>query len=287
MTWMWITKPEELERVKPLEAEGARVRAEIAEIASSSSDSACRLCEAETALTEEHAPSRKAGNTGRMIRGMIDYAASAAGGSVVWRGQMIQGGAKYDSLCAACNNTTGSWYNGAYIGLVRATGKLARPKMAGKVCDVAVLNPQRVAKQALVSIVATSQPGLTTRYPHIRALLCGREVRGPITPLRLWLYLKANPGGVATGLATGIDIDRGRGHLLAGFSFWPLGWIMTIGEIAELKGTVEVSAWTELAYMDRGPIDVKIPCQWAISPYPGDFQGPDELGPDAWKILPL
>lgn len=205
MPWMWITKPEEMERVKPLEAEGARVRAEIAEIVSLSSDTACHLCGAATALTEEHAPSRKAGNTGRMIRGMIDHAATAAGGSVVWRGQVVQGGAKYDSLCAACNNTTGSWYNGAYVGLVRAAGKLANPQTAGTSCDVAVLNPQRVAKQALVSIVATSQPGLTTRYPHIRTLLCEKEARRAIAPLRLWLYLRANQGGVATGLATGLD----------------------------------------------------------------------------------
>jgi len=287
MTWMWITNPEELERVKTLEAEGARVRAEIAEIVSLGSDTACRLCGVETALTEEHAPSRKAGNRGGLIRGMIDHAASAAGGSVVWRGQMIQGGAKYDSLCAACNNTTGSWYNGAYVRLVRAAVKLAAPRTAGAAYDVAVLNPQRVAKQALVSIVATSQPGLTTRYPHIRTLLCEKEARGSIAPLRLWLYLKATPGGVATGLATGLDIDRGLGNLLAGFSFWPLGWIMTIGDVAEVKGTVEVSAWSELAYMDRGPIEVKIPCQWAISPYPGDFRSPNEVGPDAWKILPL
>jgi hypothetical protein len=234
---MWITNPEELERVKPLEAEGARVRAEIAEIVLLSSDTACRLCGTETALTEEHAPSRKAGNIGRLIRGMIDHAASAAGGSVVWRGQVIQGGAKYDSLCAACNNTTGSWYNGAYVGLVRAAGKLAKPKTAGTSCAVAVLNPQRVVKQALVSIVATSQPGLTTRYSHVRALLCGKETQGPIAPLRLWLYLRANPGGVATGLATGLDIDRRQGHLLAGFSFWPQGWIMTIGDVPEVKGT--------------------------------------------------
>lgn len=55
-------------------------------------------------------------------------------------------------------------------------------------------------------------------------------------------------------MASGLDIDRGRGNLLAGFSFWPLGWIMTIGDVAEVKGTV-------LAYMDRGPIELKIPCQ--------------------------
>lgn len=286
MPWMWITRPEELGRVEGLEAEGERLRREIAAIEALSNAAACRLCGAETTLTEEHAPSKRAGNAGRMIRGMIDYAASAAGGSVVWKGDIIQG-AKYDSLCGPCNNNTGSWYNGAYVRLVRTCDNVAMGKAAETVCKVEVLNPPRVAKQALVSIIATSQAGLTTRYVHLRQLLLDREARGAIAPLRLWLYLKANPGGVATGLATAFDLERRRGNLLAGFSFWPLGWIMTIGDDVEAKGTLDVSAWTELAYMDRGPIVANIPCQWAISPYPGDFRGPDEFPHDAWRIRPL
>jgi len=285
MPWMWVTRPEELLRAKALEAEGVRLREEIAEIESLSSEAACRLCGIQAALTEEHAPSRKAGNVGRMVRGVIDHVATAAGGSVVWKGDIIQG-AKYDSLCAPCNNNTGSWYNRAYIGLVRVAGKMATPKAARTSRDVSVLNPQRVAKQALVSLVATSQPGLTARYPHLRALLCEREATGRLDPIRLWLYLKAERSATTTGLAAALDIERRRGHLVAGFSFWPLGWIMTLGD-AEVNGTLDVSGWTEFAHVERGPVAVQIPCQWAISPYPGDFRGPDEMARDAWKIQPL
>lgn len=217
-----------------------------------------------------------------MVRGVIDYAASAAGGSVVWRGETIQG-AKYDSLCGPCNNNTGSWYNGAYVRMVRACAKVARPKAAGTSCDVAILNPQRVAKQALVSLIATSQPGLTARYPGLRALLLDRESQASLVPSRLWLYLKANQGGVSTGLATALDIDRGEGHLVAGFSFWPLGWILTL-DGTEATGALDVSAWTTQGYMDRGPAIAKIPCQWAISPYPGAFRGPEDMPDDAWRI---
>ena len=160
---------------------------------------------------------------------------------------------------------------------------IATAKAAGTACEVSVLNPQRVAKQALVSIVATSQPGLTAKYPHLRAFLQRKEARAPLAPCRLWLYLKANQGGVSTGLATALDIDRGQGHLVAAFSFWPLGWIMTL-DGADVPGTLDVSAWTELDYMDRGPVVASIPCQWAISPYPGDFRSPDDFPDDAWKI---
>jgi hypothetical protein len=281
---MWITKTEDLQRAKPLEAEAERLRREIDDMEALTTTAACRLCGAESTLTAEHAPSKKAGNVGRMVRGMIDHAASAAGGSVMWTADIVQG-AKEHSLCAPCNNNTGSWYNGAYVRLVRTARKLAKAKAAGTTCAVDVLNPQRVAKQALVSIIATSQPGLTARYPHLRTLLCDREATGPIDPIRVWLYLKADPSATTTGLTAGLDIDRGRGHLVAGFSFWPLGWVMTIGDV-DVKGTINVSGWTEMAYMDRGPVRVQIPCQWAISPYPGDFRGPDEFPRESWRIQP-
>jgi hypothetical protein len=282
MAQVWVIKPGEEERLPGLEAEAERLQGELAYLQSLSTESACRLCGNETELTEEHAPSKKAGNTGPMIRGVIDYPASLAGGSVLWKTERIQG-AKYDSLCARCNNNTGSWYNSAYVQLVRAAKTVATPQNAGKVCPIPIVHPQRVAKQALTSIVATSQPGLTARYPALRALLLDKEDRRPITPLQLWLYLRVNPGGVATGLATGIDLERRQGHLLAGFSFWPLGWIITISSV-DVRGALDVSAWTELGYRERGPVTANLPCQWAISPYPADFRGPEEFPDAAWQI---
>jgi hypothetical protein len=281
MAKVWVIKPGEEELLPGLEGEAERLQRELAHIESLSTESACRLCGHETELTEEHAPSKKAENTGRMTRGIIDDAASRTSGKVVWQEELIQG-AKYDSLCARCNNNTGSWYNSAYVKFVRACQKVAAPKNAATVCEVQIANPQHMAKQALTSIVATSQPGLTTRYPDLRALLLDKEDRRRITPIQLWLYLKVNPGGVTTGLAIGFDLDRRQVHLFAGFSFWPLGWIITIGGV-EVRGALDVSAWTERDYRERGPVTATIPCQWAISPCPEDFRGPDEFRNEAWS----
>jgi hypothetical protein len=109
---MWVTRPEELQRAQALEAEAERIGSDITAMASLSSSKACRLCGSEVTLTQEHAPSRRAGNVGRMVRSMIDHGASASAGTVVWKDDIVQG-AKYDSLCVHCNNHSGSWYNGA------------------------------------------------------------------------------------------------------------------------------------------------------------------------------
>ncbi len=286
MTQFWVVKPGEEGKLPGLETEAARLQLELAEIESLSDDTACRLCGAQGALTEEHTPSRKAGNIGRMIRGVIDYTASVARGSVLWRSQRVQG-SKRATLCAPCNNRTGSWYNPAYVRFVNDCHAAARSENAGRICEIrTTAYRQRVAKQALTSIVATCQPGLTSRQSDLRALLLGREDPRSIAPLRLWLYLRANPGGVSTGITIAMDMEGRRGHLVAGFSFWPLGWILTIGE-GPVHGATNVSDWTRCGYHDKAPATVEVPCQWAISVYPGDFRGPDEFPNELWTARSL
>ncbi len=73
-----------------------------------------------------------------------------------------------------------------------------------------------------------------------------------------------------------MDIERAMGHLVAGFSFWSFGWIMTIDEVT-VDGATNVSHWTRLGYHDKASATVEIPCQWAISVYPADFRGPEEF----------
>jgi len=276
MANLWVTKPGEEVRLPEVEAEAERLQGELRNIQSLSDESACRLCGVHASLTREHAPSKKAGNLGKMIRQVIDYASSVASGIVKWNAEVIQG-ATFEALCGLCNNRTGSWYNPAYIKFARYCREFAQPENVGKLCRLELsLHRQRIAKQALLSLVATSQPGLTARYPDLRTLLLGKEDRQPIAPIRLWLYLRANPGAVFTGITIAFELERRKGNLAVGFSFWPLGWIMTIGEVT-VDGAANVSTWTELDYHDKRAVVVEVPCQWALSPYPGDFSGPDEF----------
>jgi hypothetical protein len=64
MAKIWVTMPGEEELLPGLEGEAERLQRELTHIESLSTESACRLCGQETELTEEHAPSKKAGNTG-------------------------------------------------------------------------------------------------------------------------------------------------------------------------------------------------------------------------------
>ena len=284
MAHFWVTKPGEEGKLAGLEAEAARVQAELAKIQALSDEQACRICGARVELTDEHAPSKKAGNVGPMVRGVINSSQSIATGVLSWEGQMIQG-AKYKTLCAPCNNATGSWYNPAYVQFARVSRSAAVPANAGRTSQLKIAHRQRVAKQALASLVATSQPGLTDRYPDLRTLLLSNHDRRAIAPLKLWLHLRANPGGVSTGITVAIDLERRTGRLVAGFSFWPLGWILTLGDTT-VDGVLDVSSWTELDYNEKGPVAVDVPCQWGLSVYPAVFRGPEEYGDEPWSLRP-
>jgi hypothetical protein len=89
-----------------------------------------------------------------------------------------------------------------------------------------------------------------------------------------------------TGLTVALDLERQTGGLVAGFSFWPLGWLMTIGA-GTVPGAADVSRWTEIEYDNKSAVTRMLPCQWALSPYPGDFRGPEELSAvERWTTRP-
>jgi hypothetical protein len=278
MVDMWVARPGERERLAELlRPEAERVQAELKAMEQNADEASCRICGSREELTEEHTPSKKAGNLQRLLRGMIDYEKSVTGDEVAWTVQLIQGGASATTLCASCNNDTGRRYNPAYIRLVDGCRPLALPANAGKSCQINVeLHPQRAAKQALTTLLATSQPGVTTRYPHLREMLMRGDTVRPLAPLRLWLYLRANEGARISGIVTLVREKDCKGYLLAEFSFRPLGWVLTFDDL-EVDGAVNVSSWFEYGYHDKVQMALVVPCQWAVMAYPLDFRAPERI----------
>lgn len=266
------------------EVEFRRLTAELDQIERLGDGAGCRLCGARGGLTAEHAPSRKAGNVGSMLRGTIDEHATIASGEIKFKSELVQA-ATFQSLCQDCNNLSGTWYNPAYVKFTRAARAVARPEFADELVSIpGAFHRQRIAKQALVSIVAMSQAGLTNRYPDLRTSLVSRDDRRPlVAPMRLWLFVKVNthPLAMYTGIMQAIEIARHRGYLVAGFSFWPLGWILTLGDVEVVPGASDVSPWVELGYNDKVTSEISCPAQFAHE-YPGDFRRPEEY-PGGWR----
>ena len=277
MSHVFVIKPGEQHRLPEVAEEAKRLQAEVLAIEALGDESKCRVCTSRPATTREHAPSKKAGNKGRMLHGRVNYERSVTSGWMSWEVRATQGNV-FESLCGTCNNNTGSWYNPAYVKFSGHCEQFAKPENVGQPCTIQIeVHPQRVLKQALTSLLAVSQPGLTTKFPHLRDLVVGKEVKATLAPVRLWLYLRANQGGRSSGLGFWMNYDRKKGQLIAEFSFGPLGWLLTLDDLP-VDGAVDVSAWSEAGYHDKTVVNLAVPCQWAIGPYPADFRPPSAFG---------
>lgn len=273
MSHVFVVKPGEQHRLPEVAEEAKRLQAEVFTIEALGDESKCRVCASQPATTREHAPSKKAGNKGRMLHGRVNYEQSVVSGRMAWEVRPTQGNV-FESLCDSCNNNTGSWYNPAYVKFSGHCEQFGKSEHTGRPCKVQVeVHPQRVLKQGLTSLLAVSQPGLTTKFPHLRDLVVGKEVKAALAPMRLWLYLRANRGGRSSGFGFWMSYDRKKGQLIAEFSFWPLGWLLTFDDLP-VDGAVDVSAWSETDYHDKTVVDLTVPCQWAVGPYPADFRPP-------------
>jgi len=259
-----------------LRAEGERLGAELQALEALGDPTTCRVC-AGTGLTREHAPSQASGNIGRMYGAHIDPVATCAFGRAIWTRDEITGGSSVETLCGPCNNGTGRRYNAAYMAFEKVCRPQAGPETAGTLCSVTVAQRPLVAKQVLTWILATSQPGLAAKYPHLSDLVKSTKTRGPIAPLRLWCHLVANRPGVTwySGIVPKLVVQRRQGYLVTSFTSSPLGWLLTFDN-ALVEGAVDVSDWLTLDKRAK-PATIELPCQWRLTPYPEDFRSREQM----------
>ena len=113
------------------------------------------------------------------------------------------------------------------------------PERAGTAPAVVLdLHPQRAAKQAF-AVLATSKAGVTARHPRLRALIVAKEARG-------------------TGVAASMELERGIGRVLAEFSFWPLGSVLTFLD-------APVRTWFKIGCREQRKFTCVVPCQTTLS----------------------
>ncbi len=276
MSHVFIVKPGEEDRLPQVDAVARRMKEEVLGIEQLGDEALCRVCAQRPADTDEHAPSKSAGNRGHVLHGRVNYEQSAASGRLTWEFEQEQR-IVFRTLCGSCNNNSGSWYNPDYVTFTKHCESLAITQNAGHLCDVRLrVRPQRVLKQALTSLLAVSQPGLTVKYPHLRNLITRKDATAVLSPCHLWLYVRVNRGARSSGLGFRLEFSSQTGQLLAEFSFWPLGWLLTLDD-SPVPGAADVSEWSAVGSGEKRELTLAVPCQWAVSPYPADFRSSEQI----------
>lgn len=148
----------------------------------------CCICGEEKELTYEHIPPKAAFNHfGLKLYDFYDYIINNN-----TKYQHLQKGAGRYSLCAKCNNDTGTWYGTAYAEFANQGMRYYRQKAKGIISVPYTIYPLRVLKQ-VVSMFASAKGAIwCENNPTIRSFLLDPNYRKlpPNVDVRMYMVDK-------------------------------------------------------------------------------------------------
>lgn len=240
----------------------------------------CRICGEFKYLTYEHIPPRGAGNDRR-----ITYE-SFQNVILEQKPSTSQNGMKQHSLCAGCNNSTGSWYGPAFIEWTRE-GKELLDKL--KVPDMFYLpfhlKPLNVVKQTIVMALALLEDDRIEYYDELRRFILNKSQKYLPDELRVYVYLTRSPTPRFANVE-GVIFQRDTGaieYVNAEIALPPFGYCITSTHrkgqktLAEHKGLCDISWFSEFDYNAWTTIYLNLPLKAVSTPFPLDYRTEEEV----------
>ena len=242
----------------------------------------CCICATVGKLTFEHLPPRAAFNDRRVFEAKIDELLGGKWipGEAITEGKYVQRGVGRYSLCAKCNNDTGSWYGTAYVDfarqamilLDRSNGKLSLAYPYG-------IFPLKVLKQIIVMFFSACGPGLQKAHPDLVRFVLDRERRILPKDVHIWVYLRdpVESTSIRQAGVTGLMSLDGDSHLFAEIAFPPFGLIMSFKEEPVRIGLANIDHFGLEKFNTWDVFYLKLPVLPVVSFFPGDFRTADEM----------
>jgi hypothetical protein len=248
----------------------------------------CRVCRRNAArLTFEHVPPRAAFNSERTRRfGIEDWLRRGEGGQLEG-GRVEQRGAGDFTLCADCNNRTGSWYGNELGRAARSAAGILRQLPLEQLdsqleftwADVGFQqsqtgpHPLRLIKQIVTMLLATSPPELSLAHPQLGEFVLDRDRTGLPERFQFYLALFVGPLARSTGIVSRLDVERARADILVEVAFPPYAYVMTIDSPdAEALETANITECVDIGYNHRADMRLSLLVGFGHTPYPADYR---------------
>jgi hypothetical protein len=210
-------------------------------------------------------------------------------GALGWEPQQqFSNGLYIRSVCGHCNNRCGKLYGGAYVDLVR--------RIAERIGDLqdfhtlslqGVKRPLAILKQVIFQFVSANGQSFVRANDWVAPFL--KDSRNQSIPSNVGVYLFASNcrGGKKTGVSSHIDLT-GAVHcnIVAEFSFWPLGTIMSFGHLKH-RGLAPIHQWVDHPFNSERKSDLDLPVNPIRSPYPLDFRSESQILRDSVAAAPV
>lgn len=242
----------------------------------------CCICGVVGKLTFEHVPPEAAFNDRKVFHAKIEELLGGkwTPGEPIERGKQSQRGAGRYSLCAKCNNDTGSWYGTPYVDFARQAMVLL-DRSGGKMSLAYPYGifPLRVLKQICVMFFSACGPSLRKTHPDLVKFVLDRERRLLPRGISVWAYLHDPSESTSSRQSgvTGMMSLGGSSHLFSEIAFPPFGLIMSFSEEPVHKDLCNIGHFGETTINTWDIYYLKLPVFPVVSFFPGDFRTVDEL----------
>ena len=251
----------------------------------------CHICLREGPLTFEHVPPQAAFNDQRADVGGLEHWLSRNSDGPPLRVQIQQGGMGFHSLCADCNNRTGSWYaselTGWVHGAVAAIGHLppieemdSQLEPHGATLQIQGVRPLAFVKQIATMVLAVNGPGFSERHSELRKFVLDRDRQGVPDGIQLYLALFLGPNGRRSGVQGRLDVEKGNTYLTSEIAHPPFAYLASFDEPAPLLPAGNVTDFGEVPYSSQSNLEVDLVVGFGHTIYPADFRTRAELERD-------
>lgn len=235
----------------------------------------CWLCGEYRVLTLEHIPPRSAFNDHDILLQSIDKLTEKVG-YVIWQGEMTHGWT-VRSLCAECNNKTGSKYGNHYAHFIKDVAEQVDKADEHATISVIVNRPLSILKQVMQTFVSANGQHFTKTHPWLRKFL--RNSRNQDFPHDWFVYVFAlkETSGRKTGVGGFYDLSQKRMCVVSEFTFWPIGTILAFQPMDHYR-LAPIHHYAKYAYTEsKAGLILNLPVNAASSAYPVDFRTKDEI----------
>lgn len=209
----------------------------------------CALCGESRPLTFEHIPPQCAFNNKLIFVQKHDHLVSE-GSPLFGKKMRSQRGFGKQSLCAACNNSTGNWYVKDFCDFVNQGWKILEGNTnPGYVQGEYIIKPQNVLKQILVMFLSADSSGALRDIPGVKEYLLNKDCCDFPPDIRIFLYSNASPQKRLLGymVVGDLNYEPSINHW-SEINFRPFGYFLTYNSPPPNEFMVDITNMSKVPF---------------------------------------
>lgn len=235
----------------------------------------CHLCGIKKKLTFEHIPPKSAFNSKPIY--VQKYNNLFDKNSYFYQKRIrSHAGLGAFTLCAECNNNTGSWYAKDFISFASQGMNILKEK-EGKEIKTLIpfkvrIKPLNVVKQLITMFLSIDSTKSVLNIPKLQKFIQDKNSQEFPENIRIFMYCTLSPYKRLSGFSIGRFSNFEGTSKLSEINFQPFGYILGIDEVKPNLPYSEITPFLEYEYDEECNIEVHLPYLKVKTPFIGEYQ---------------